>query len=468
MAVCWVPVDTVGADNGPMGYVRGSHRWGRTFKPSDFVTETGTFPERDGIDLSGLDVLPPVDPDDPALVYLEAEPGDVIVHHWATVHGSAGNTSATATRRAASVRYALDGCTWYQRTVVARAVPLHGGPGRRGGAGAPSPVPRGLAPARHLTGGAPGRSIDDTDPMDIDLLSVGNYAGGQPHDQFAWLRANDPVHRHDEPNGPGFWAVTRYHDVKAVGRDHETFSSRPTIMIHDPDPVQDGVLGDHVMMLMADPPLHTRMRRLVSREFTPRAAQALRPRIAELATRIVDEVADRGACDLVSDLAGEMPSFVIADVLGIPLEDGRSLYNLTEALHSSAEVVGHEARAQAYTDMFTYSHGVYREKRARPADDLASLLANGALEGRPIDEIDFFLWFMLLVDAGGDTTRNLVGGGFHALFDDPGQLARLRADVDGLLPTAIEELLRWVSPVIYMRRTATPRHLAGRPADRRG
>ena len=115
VAVCWVPVDRVGAENGPMGYVKGSHRWGKTFKPSDFVTETGTFPERDGIDLTGLDVLPAIEPDDPALAYFEADPGDVIVHHWATIHGSAGNVSATATRRAASVRYALDGCVFHQR-----------------------------------------------------------------------------------------------------------------------------------------------------------------------------------------------------------------------------------------------------------------------------------------------------------------------------------------------------------------
>lgn len=115
VAVCWVPVDTVTADNGPMGYVRGSHLWGRTFIPSDFVTMTGTFPERDGIDMSGLDVLPEITPEEHDLVFIETEPGDVIVHHWATVHGSAGNVSATARRRAASVRYAGEGCTYYQR-----------------------------------------------------------------------------------------------------------------------------------------------------------------------------------------------------------------------------------------------------------------------------------------------------------------------------------------------------------------
>lgn len=115
MAVCWVPVDTVTAENGPMAYIRGSHRWGKLFKPSDFITETGTFPERDGIDLAGLDTLPPISAEDPQLVYLETEPGDVIVHHWATIHGSAGNVSVSARRRAASVRYACDGCTFHQR-----------------------------------------------------------------------------------------------------------------------------------------------------------------------------------------------------------------------------------------------------------------------------------------------------------------------------------------------------------------
>ncbi len=302
-------------------------------------------------------------------------------------------------------------------------------------------------------------------PMEIDLLSVATFAGGQPHDQFAWLRENDPIHRHVEPSGPGFWAVTRYDDVRAVGRDPQRFSSVPTIMIDDPDPVGSvGSLGDHVMMLTADPPVHTRMRRLVSRHFTPRAAVALRPRIAELATRIVDGVVERGSCDLVTDLAGEMPSFVIADVLGIPLEDGRELYHHTEAIHSSEEVVGQDDRRAAVGHMFAYAQQVYAAKRAEPADDLATLLATGELAGEPIDEIDFFLWFLLLVDAGGDTTRNLVGGGFQALFEHPEELGRLRADVDGLLPTAIEELLRWVSPVIYMRRTATvDTELGGHP-----
>jgi cytochrome P450 len=289
----------------------------------------------------------------------------------------------------------------------------------------------------------------------IDLLNVTSYADSQPHDQFAWLRDNDPVHRHAETEGPGFWAVTRFDDVKAVGRDAETFSSRPTIMIADPDPQRTAEAGDHLMMLMTDPPLHTRMRRLISRDFTPRAVSVLVPRLNELAAQIVDEVIERGSADLVSELAGEMPSFVIAEMLGIPLSDGRDLYHATEALHSSTEVVGVEAQQTAYLRMFTYAQEVFAKKRADPKDDLASLLANGAIDKRPIDELDFFLWFLLLVDAGGDTTRNLVGGGMHALFAHPEQLALLRMHTNELLPTAVDELLRWVSPVIHMRRTAT-------------
>jgi cytochrome P450 len=287
----------------------------------------------------------------------------------------------------------------------------------------------------------------------IDLYDPASYDGGQPHAQFDWLRAHDPVHRHPLPDGGHFFALTRFDDVRAVGKDATTFSSEPTIMIDEPDASID--MGDHKMMLMADPPVHTRMRRMVSREFTPSAARALRPRIDELAVRILDEVVERGECDLVADIAGEMPSFVIAELLGIPLEDGRSLYHLTETLHAASSAVGIEAQHAAFGEMFGYAQQVYADKRERPADDLATLLATGSLDDHPVDEVDFFLWFLLLVDAGGDTTRNLVGGGVHALFEHPDQLAALRAEPGDLLPTAIEELLRYVSPVVHMRRRAT-------------
>ena len=168
----------------------------------------------------------------------------------------------------------------------------------------------------------------------IALLSPASFAHGQPHDQFAWLRANDPVHWHPEPGADGFWVITRYGDVKAVGRDPATFSSSPTIMIEDGEAMD---LGDHQMMLMADRPRHTGLRKVVAPQFIPRVAKSMRPRIEGLATRIIDAVAEVGACDLVTDVAGLMPSYVIADMLGLPLEDGVALYRLTEAIHAAPE-----------------------------------------------------------------------------------------------------------------------------------
>src|SRR4051812_36701688 len=177
--------------------------------------------------------------------------------------------------------------------------------------------------------------MSSTTDVAIDLLDPASFSQGHPFEQYRWLRDNAPVYRHPEPDGPGFWAVTRYDDVRAVGRDPQTFSSVPTTMI--PDPVPGFDFGDHEMMLMSDPPHHTQLRRTINRGFTPRSAEALRPRIRQLASQIVDAVVARGECDLVSDIAGEMPSFVIAELLGIPLDDGRRLYHLTEAIHAAPE-----------------------------------------------------------------------------------------------------------------------------------
>ena len=288
----------------------------------------------------------------------------------------------------------------------------------------------------------------------IALLSPASFAHGQPHDQFAWLREHDPVHWHPEPDGgPGFWAVTRYRDVKAIGRDAATFSSRPTIMIPDGEGGID--VGDHEMMITADPPTHTGLRKLVAPEFIPRAARAMRPRIEELARRIIDGVAARGECDLVEDIAGLMPSYVIADMLGIPLEDGVTLYGLTEKIHAAPESVEAGAALGAVLEMFNYARGVWEAKRSSPADDLATIIATAVVDEHELDLIDFNLFFLLLIDAGGDTTRNLVAGGMDALFAHPEQLAWLRADLDARMSSAVEELLRWISPVVYMRRTAT-------------
>jgi len=288
----------------------------------------------------------------------------------------------------------------------------------------------------------------------IDLLDPKSFAGGQPHDQYRWLREHAPVYRHGEPGGAGFWAVTRYADVRAVGRNPKDFSSEPSILIADPDPDSALAAAAGQMMLMMDPPRHTRMRNLISREFKPATARALEPRIQELARKIVDEVIERGACDFVQDVAGELPSYVIAELIGIPLEDGRELYRLTEAIHAAPESLPPGAGPEAAAEMMQYAQGVIEDKRAHPADDLATRLLQAELDGERLTDLEFQLFFLLLVDAGGDTTRNLVAGGVLALLERPALLHSLR-EAPSLLPTAREEMLRFVSPVIYMRRTAT-------------
>jgi cytochrome P450 len=289
--------------------------------------------------------------------------------------------------------------------------------------------------------------------MQIDLLSPERFAGGQPHDQFAWLREHDPVHWHDEPGGRGFWAVSRFADVWTVDRDFATYSSGPTILIADPMS-ESGGFGPYKMMLMMDPPEHTAFRKLIRSEFTQPAAHLREGRIQALARQIVDAVIDKGECDFVAEVAGEMPSFVIAELMGLPLDDGRELYKLTETIHTAPEALPPGAGAAAVQKMFEYGTRLIAEKRARPADDLASKLLACEVDGRRLEDVEFLLFFLLLVDAGGDTTRNLLSGGLLALMEAPDQHRWLMADLDARLPAAREELLRWTSPVIYMRRTA--------------
>lgn len=288
----------------------------------------------------------------------------------------------------------------------------------------------------------------------IDLLDLAHYEKGPPHELFARLRREAPVYRHPERDGPGFWAVTRYADVVRVSRDAETFSSfQGGTMVQDPPPEQLFVIRQ--MMLNMDPPQHTKLRALINKGFTPRMVERLRARIGELARAIVDRVAARGECDFVTDVAGELPSYVIAELMGIPLEDGRELYRLTERMHTAAPTPEGMADAQrAIFEMMSYANGIREEKRARPANDIASTLLAAELDGEKLTDLEFDMFFLLLINAGGDTTRNLVAGGMLALIDHPEERRVLATD-SSLLPSAIEEMLRFTSPVVHFRRTAT-------------
>jgi len=199
-----------------------------------------------------------------------------------------------------------------------------------------------------------------------DLLDARTFGDGHPVELYRRLREQSPVHWNPEPDGPGFWALTRYADVWAVDRDFQAFSSEPTILI--PDGFDGAMFPDAKMMLMTDPPEHTAFRKVIRSEFTRPAAAGKETRLRQLARQIVDVVIERGECDFVADVAGEMPSYVIAELMGLPLDDGRELYKLTEVIHSAPEALTANERVEAVFKMFDYASKVIREKRAHPAD----------------------------------------------------------------------------------------------------
>jgi cytochrome P450 len=285
-----------------------------------------------------------------------------------------------------------------------------------------------------------------------NLLDAANYASGPPYDAFRKLRREAPVFWHPHATAAGgFWAVTKHADVVAVSRDSGLFSSGLKGYMPTPEADPVGLEQSRLMLLGMDPPQHTRLRGLVNRGFTPRRVAALEPRIRALCKQIVDAVLPRGECDFVTDVAGELPSYLIAELVGIPLDDGRKLYELTEVMHSADNAGG---SMQAVAEMFAYSAGVRAAKRANPGSDLASVLLSSELDGSQLSDLEFDLFFLLLINAGGDTTRNLVASGMQALIDHPEQLAALRED-RALLDTAIEEMLRFCTPVVQFQRAAT-------------
>ena len=297
---------------------------------------------------------------------------------------------------------------------------------------------------------------------DINLISPETFAAtGHPWEQYAWLRKNAPVYWHDEPNGPGFWAITKYEDVRTISRLPKVFSSYETsVMLPDPDPM--GLYAQRLMMLNMDPPQHDRFKLLVSRGFTPKNAPLLRPKIEELARDIVDAVLAKGECDFVSEIAGRLPSGLIAELMGMPRADGERLYDLTEIMHTNDDAIAPpEIKMNAVGEMLGYAQTVADLKRQNPGDDLATILVNAEIDGDHLTDEEFQWFFLLLVNAGGDTTRNLLAAGLQLLFDHPDQRTKLIGDLDGLLGSAVEEMLRYCSPVTHFKRTAMQDTIVG-------
>ena len=303
----------------------------------------------------------------------------------------------------------------------------------------------------------------------IDLLSPDSFVRGVPHEWFTYLRHNAPVYKHPEPAGPGFWVVTRYDDVVQVGRDSQTFSSEQerggVVQLRD-DMMDDFNRGGRMMLTM-DPPDHTRYRSLVNKGFVPRMINALAPHIREITSAIIERAIDKGdQCDFVVDVAAELTLQVIAELLGVPLEDRHKVFQWSNRMIGSEDpeyAISDELVRQAQIEMFMYVNALAPKRREEPRDDLVTTLLNAEINGDRLSEMDFNLFFLLLAVAGNETTRNALSHGLHTLIQHPEQY-RMLVDDPSLVPSATEEILRWASPVMYFRRNVTcDTELRGQP-----
>jgi cytochrome P450 len=299
--------------------------------------------------------------------------------------------------------------------------------------------------------------------IETDLTDPELYRGGFPHELFTELRTQGPVLHHPAvpmrraPEGVEFWAVLRHAEIQDANRDWQRFSAvlGPSIVGAEPSHVGN-------MLISSDPPTHTRLRKVISAGFTPRMISRLDDRIDMWAQHIARDAVALGDCDFVRDVAYLLPMHLIADIVGIPESDRGWVFERTDIVMRAGDTrnaLTEDDREAASVDLFTYAAKLGAEKRAQPADDVWSVLANAEMAGddgslERLSELELDLFFLLLATAGSETTRNTISSGLLALLENPDQLALLRDDPE-VLDTATEELLRWSSPVTSFGRTAT-------------
>ena len=302
---------------------------------------------------------------------------------------------------------------------------------------------------------------------DVDFTDLDNFANGFPHDLFDVHRREAPVYWHEPtentPDGEGFWSVATYAETLAVLRDPETYSSvtggeRP----YGGTLLQDLAIAGQVLNMMDDP-RHSQIRRLVSSGLTPRMIRRVEDDLRARARRLLDAVEPCQPIDFVVEVAAELPMQMICILLGVPDSERHWLFEAIEPQFdfggSRKASVGQLSAEEAGTRMYAYGQELISAKRSKPTDDMLSIVANSTVDEdglapAPLSEMELYLFFSLLFSAGAETTRNAVAGGLLALADHPDQLALLRAG-SSLLPTAVEEMVRWTSPSPSKRRTAT-------------
>jgi cytochrome P450 len=284
------------------------------------------------------------------------------------------------------------------------------------------------------------------------------------HTALAWLRANNPVAWVDNPPYRPFWAVTKHEDIMAIERANDLFLSepRPLLATAATDDVlkaqQEAGMGIRTLIHMDDPH-HRKVRTIGADWFRPKAMRALKVRVDELAKRYVDTMRDIGPeCDFVEAVAVNFPLYVILSLLGLPEDDFPRMMKLTQEMFGGDDEEHRrgdstEDLLAVLADFFNYFGALTASRRADPTEDLASAIANGRIDGELLSDMDALSYYVIIASAGHDTTKDAISGGLLALAENPDQLTRLRDNMD-LMPTAVEEMIRWTTPVKEFMRTA--------------
>ncbi|MEJ7582630.1 MAG: cytochrome P450 [Acidimicrobiales bacterium] len=312
-------------------------------------------------------------------------------------------------------------------------------------------------------------------PIDPDSIDLGDFEfWSQPTEvreaTFRALRRHRPISFHTEPafdempEGPGYWSVVRYADVMHVSRSPQLFSSAKGTNVPDLPEALNELFGSMINM---DSPRHTRLRLLVNRGFTPRMVNRLEQGVADRARAIVDAVAPLGTCDFVTDVAGPLPLQIICDMMGIGPSDHQWVVDQSNKILGAGDPEygeGIQTAFQAGWELYEYAQALGQARLETPADDITSALMHAEVDGERLSAGEFGSFFILLVVAGNETTRNAISHGLLALTRHPDQRAIWMAEPDVVTPLAVEEIVRWASPVIHFRRTATAdTEIAGQP-----
>jgi methyl-branched lipid omega-hydroxylase len=313
--------------------------------------------------------------------------------------------------------------------------------------------------------------INGQAPLEVPLFNIdlGSWDFWRLDDDvrdgaFAMLRRQAPISffpqltRSGEPHGKGHWALTKYEDVRFASRHPEIFSSTPSVVMADMAPEVAEYMGS---MLMADDPRHQRLRSIVSRAFTPNVLARTEESVRDRARRLVAAMAANhpdGVADLVSELAGPLPLQVICDMMGIPEHDHQKMFHWSNVIIGFGDpdvTEEFDDYAKATTDLGAFAYALAEDRRSAPRGDLTTSLVQADVEGEQLTSAEIASFFILLVVAGNETTRNAISHGLLALTRYPDQRQQWWDDFDGLSRTAVEEIVRWGTPVIYMRRTLT-------------